>query len=149
MSLYIPIILGTAREGRRSEHAAKFILQEFQKLGDVETELLDVRDYAVKATDNSEKTKEAQRFAEIATRADGFILVVPEYDHGYPGELKMLLDMLYKEYNRKPIGIQGCSNILTSLSKLFFVGSGNRLFNCFEHTLFGQAFFLCNAIEQQ
>ena len=109
MSLYIPIILGTAREGRRSENAAKFVLQEFQKVRNVETELIDVRDYAAKATDNSGKTEEAQRFAEKATRADGFILVAPEYDHGYPGELKMMLDMLYKEFNRKPVGICGVS----------------------------------------
>ena len=109
MSLYIPIILGTAREGRRSENAAKFVLQEFQKVRNVETELIDVRDYAAKATDNSGKTEEAQRFAEKATRADGFIVVAPEYDHGYPGELKMMLDMLYKEFNRKPVGICGVS----------------------------------------
>ena len=35
--------------------------------------------------------------------------MAPEYDHGYPGELKMMLDMLYKEFNRKPVGICGVS----------------------------------------
>ena len=107
--LYIPVILGTAREGRRSEKAANFVLREFQKQEDVETELIDVRDYRIVATDNAGDLPEAKKFSEKATRADGFIIVSPEYDHGYPGELKMMLDMLYDEYNRKPVGICGVS----------------------------------------
>ena len=37
------------------------------------------------------------------------IIVSPEYNHGYPGELKMMLDLLYKEYAQKPIGFCGVS----------------------------------------
>src|SRR3989344_7966247 len=107
--MYIPIILGTARKGRRSEKAANFVLQEFQKQEGVETELIDVRDYRIAATDNTGDLPEAKKFSEKAARADGFIIVSPEYDHGYPGELKMMLDMLYDEYNRKPVAICGVS----------------------------------------
>lgn len=107
MKLYIPILLGTAREERRSENAANFVLKEFQKFNEAETELIDVKDYRIKATDDTEEQEQAKRFAEKAIRADGFIIISPEYNHGYPGELKMMLDMLYKEYNRKPVGICG------------------------------------------
>mgnify|MGYP001578349140 CR=1 FL=1 len=108
MKLYIPVILGTAREGRRSEKAANFVLKEFQKLHkEIETELLDVKDYRIVATDDTEEQEPAKRFAAQATRADGFIIVSPEYNHGYSGELKMMLDMLYEEYKRKPVGICG------------------------------------------
>jgi len=109
MKLYIPVILGTAREGRRSEKAANFVLKEFQKFNEAETELIDVRDYRIQATDDTEEQEPAKRFAEKAARADGFIIVSPEYNHGYAGELKMMLDMLYEEYNRKPVGICGAS----------------------------------------
>ncbi|MDD1740323.1 MAG: NAD(P)H-dependent oxidoreductase, partial [Methanothrix sp.] len=34
----------------------------------------------------------------------------PEYNHGYPGELKMMLDMLFSEYAHKPVGICGVSS---------------------------------------
>lgn len=44
------------------------------------------------------------------TRADGLVIVSPEYNHGYPGEMKLMLDQLYKEYNRKPVGICGVSS---------------------------------------
>jgi NAD(P)H-dependent FMN reductase len=98
--MFIPIILGTAREGRKSEKAARYMLRETQKLEGVETEILDVRDFP-------KETSKA--FAENMARADALIIVAPEYNHSYPGELKTMLDMAYKEYHRKPIGICGVS----------------------------------------
>lgn len=38
------------------------------------------------------------------------MLVVPEYNHGYLGELKILIDSAYQEYKGKPIGICGVSS---------------------------------------
>jgi len=73
----------------------------------IDTEFLDVRDYRVAAT--GQQTPTVKAFSEKMTRADGLIIVTPEYNHGYPGELKMMIDMLYKEYNRKPVGICGVS----------------------------------------
>ena len=106
--LFIPIILGTAREGRSSENAAKFMLAQAQNAG-IESEILDVRDYRLIATDNTGEPEPAKRFSEKISRADGLIIVSPEYNHGYPGELKMMLDMIYNEYARKPVGICGVS----------------------------------------
>lgn len=108
-SLYIPIILGTAREGRNSEKVARYVYEEVKKRGDVETELLDVRDFRLPATDSTGASETAKRFAEKVKHADGFIIVSPEYTHGYPGELKMMLDMLYQEYNHKPVAFCGVS----------------------------------------
>ena len=110
MNLYIPIIHGTAREGRRSEKAAAFVHTELQKRADIETEIVDVRDYRLPATDDSEESDIAKRWGEKAKRADGFIIVSPEYNHGYPGELKIFLDMVYKQYARKPVAICGVSS---------------------------------------
>ena len=107
--MYIPIILGTARTGRQSEKAARFMLQKAQEAG-LESELVDVRDYRIEVTDNTEKSAQAQKLAEKANRADGFIIVSPEYNHGYPGELKMFLDMLFGQYAHKPVGICGVSS---------------------------------------
>lgn len=109
MKLFIPIILGTAREGRASEKVAKFVFGEMAKFADIETELIDVRDYRLQSTDNTETQEIAKKLSEKISRADGLIVVSPEYNHGYPGELKMMLDMLYREYFKKPIGICGVS----------------------------------------
>lgn len=107
--MHIPIILGTGRKDRQSEKAANFILQETKKLNGIKTELVDVRDFPMQNTNDSETSDQSKGFAELAARADGFIVVVPEYNHGYPGELKMALDMVYTEYNKKPVGICGVS----------------------------------------
>ena len=45
----------------------------------------------------------AQRWADIIGPADGFIVITPEYNHGYPAVLKSALDAVYREWVRKPI----------------------------------------------
>lgn len=106
--MYIPVILGTARAGRQSEKAANFMLQEALKTG-LESEILDVRDYRIEATDNTGEIPQAKQLSGRIRKADALIIVSPEYNHGYPGELKMMLDMLYKPYFQKPVGICGVS----------------------------------------
>ena len=106
--MYIPVILATAREGRQSEKAAKYVLQETQKAG-LESEIIDVRDYRIAASDNTQTLSEAKKLAEKIKAADALIIVSPEYNHGYPGELKMMLDLLYQQYAKKPVGFCGVS----------------------------------------
>ena len=105
----VPVILGTAREGRQSEKVAKFILSEARKCG-FESEILDVRDYRLEATDRTLTTPLAKGYSEKIKKAAAIIIVSPEYNHGYPGELKMMLDMLYQDYWGKPLGICGVSS---------------------------------------
>lgn len=107
--LFIPILLGTAREGRQSEKAARFVLEEAKRYAQFETQLIDARDFGLSRTDDTKTSEKAKKFSQIINRADGLIVVSPEYNHGMPGELKMTLDQLYKEYNHKPIGICGVS----------------------------------------
>ncbi len=102
--MYIPIILGTARKGRQSEKVTVFMLEQTRKRG-LDSEIIDVRDYRIEATDNSKEPPEAKKLAEKIKKADAIVIVAPEYNYSYPGELKMMLDMLYEEYARKPVGI--------------------------------------------
>ena len=106
--LFIPVMLGTARQGRMSEHVARFVHGEVGKLPGVETELIDVRELNLPMGDAGEAIKD-ERFSAAAARADAFVLVVPEYNHGYPGLLKHALDTNLKEYIHKAVGICGVS----------------------------------------
>ena len=106
--LFIPIILGTARQGRQSENVARFVFEETKKRPDVETELIDVRKLPMQLDDAGEQMKEAA-FSATIDRCDGIIIVTPEYNHGYPGLLKHALDMNLKEYIHKAVGICGVS----------------------------------------
>jgi NAD(P)H-dependent FMN reductase len=106
--LFIPVILGTARKGRASERVARFVFAEVAKREGVETEFVDICDIPLTTTDAGEAIKDAQFSATIA-RADALVLVVPEYNHGYPGLLKHALDTNLKEYIHKAVGICGVS----------------------------------------
>jgi NAD(P)H-dependent FMN reductase len=106
--MYVPIILGTGREGRQSDKVAEYVLSEAKGHG-FESEILDVRDFPMGATDNTKESGAAKIFSGKVTKAGAIIIVVPEYNHGYPGELKLMLDSVYGEYRGKPLGICGVS----------------------------------------
>ncbi|MEP6709399.1 MAG: NADPH-dependent FMN reductase [Verrucomicrobiota bacterium] len=106
--LFIPVVLGTARQGRQSEHAAKFVFDQTKMRAGIETELIDIRNLPMRLDDAGEEMKDPV-FSATVERCDGLILVVPEYNHGYPGLLKHALDMNLKEYIHKAVGICGVS----------------------------------------
>ncbi len=106
--LFIPVILGTPRQGRRSEHVANFVLSRVAALSGVETALFDVRRMAFPTNDAGEQIRDAM-FSAAMMRADALVIVAPEYNHGYPGILKHVLDSNLKEYIHKAVGIVGVS----------------------------------------
>lgn len=106
--IYIPVILGTTRKGRASEQVARFVHGELGKIAGVETELIDIRDIALSTGDAGEAIKDSD-FSAAISRADGLVIVTPEYNHGYPGMLKHLLDTNLKEYIHKAVGVCGVS----------------------------------------
>lgn len=104
--LFIPVILGTPRRGRLSAHAAALLAAELGKR--VETELIDVAALPIPVDDAGEACKHPG-FAETMNRADALVIVAPEYNHGYPGLLKHVLDTNLKEYVHKAVGLVGVS----------------------------------------
>ncbi len=106
--LFIPLILGTTRKGRASENVARFVYGELRKHQDIDTEFIDLRDLKFTVEDAGESIKDP-KFSATMERADGLVLVVPEYNHGYPGLLKHALDTNLKEYIHKAVGVCGVS----------------------------------------
>jgi NAD(P)H-dependent FMN reductase len=107
-SVFLPIIIGTSRQGRLTEPAANFVFGEVSKRSDIDTELVDIRKIPLRIDDAGEALKDGQFSATVA-RADGLILVVPEYNHSFPGLLKHVLDTNLKEYIHKAVGVCGVS----------------------------------------
>ncbi len=106
--VFLPVIIGTPRQGRLTEPVAMFVLGEASKRDDIETELIDIRKIPIRMDDAGEALKDSQFSATVA-RADGLILVVPEYNHSFPGLLKHVLDTNLKEYIHKAVGVCGVS----------------------------------------
>jgi NAD(P)H-dependent FMN reductase len=108
--LFLPILLGTNRKGRESETVAKWLFEKMSKRKEFETKFFDVRDFDLPQDDYG--TALGEKFPEwrdAVTKADGLVIVVPEYNHAYPGSLKSVLDLLLKEYIHKAVGLVGVS----------------------------------------
>lgn len=123
----IRIISASIRDGRQSHRVALFFKKfiEERRLGTVE--ILDLKEFDFPVFHErlrfqetpDEKTLE---FAEAVKKADGIIIVTPEYNGGYPASLKNVIDLLYAEWKRKPIGVAmvsdgvfGGTQVITSL----------------------------------
>ena len=106
--VFLPVVIGTPRQGRLTEPAANFVFDEVSKRSDIETELIDIRKILIRMDDAGEALKDSH-FSATVTRADGLILVAPEYNHSFPGLLKHVLDTNLKEYVHKAVGVCGVS----------------------------------------
>lgn len=91
-----------------SVHAARLVNQELAKQHDLETELIDIAELPLTTRDAGEPTKDAG-FSAKMNKADALVIVSPEYNHGYSGLLKHVLDSCLKEYIHKAVGIVGVS----------------------------------------
>jgi NAD(P)H-dependent FMN reductase len=117
--LSVKVILGSTREGRFGDKPAHWILGETQQRPGVEAELLDLRDFPLPFFDRPTSpvreggvyaNPQVQRWAEKIAPADAFIVVAPEYNHGYSAVLKNAFDHLFPEWVRKPIGFVSYGN---------------------------------------
>ncbi len=108
--LFLPVLLGTNRKQRNSERPAKWLVSEMEKRPEIQTQLFDASDFALPQDDYGQGIKNLfPEWRDAIIKADGLIIVTPEYNHGYPGALKSVLDLLLKEYIHKAVALVGVS----------------------------------------
>ena len=108
--LFIPVLLGTPRKNRESENVANWVCAKIGERDDVESQLFDVRDFQLPQDDYGTAIGgEFPEWRDAIIRADGLVIVTPEYNHGYPGSLKSVLDLMLKEYIHKAVAFVGVS----------------------------------------
>ncbi len=115
--MHIQVILGSIREGRRSGPVAQWAFERASARTGVTVELIDLKTWALPLFDFAQFPSEGnyrnplqKRWADTIARADGYIFVSPEYNHGYTAALKNALDYLYAEWNRKPASFVSFGN---------------------------------------
>jgi NAD(P)H-dependent FMN reductase len=109
--LSIPVLLGTPRKNRQSEHVAKWVFSKMLVRAEIEAAFFDVRDFQLPADGyGTEITDLFPEWRDAIIKADGLVIVAPEYNHGYPGSLKTVLDLLLKEYIHKAVALVGVSS---------------------------------------
>lgn len=112
--LKIQIILGSTRPGRFSAELLPWLKEAVNETAGFTYEVLDLRDYALPFYDSSISAAsvkdgqytnaEVHRFAAKIAEADAYVIVAPEYNHGYTAVLKNALDSIYAEWNNKAVG---------------------------------------------
>lgn len=106
-----PVIYGSVRAERQGIRAARYITSEIARRGhevvlvDPLTDQLPLLERQYKEYEPGKAPKTMQRLSELFSRADGFVIVSGEYNHGIPPALKNLLDHYLEEYFFRPSAI--------------------------------------------
>ncbi|WP_242928857.1 NADPH-dependent FMN reductase [Pontibacter vulgaris] len=124
---HIAIISSSVRTGRNTHRVALFLKKYIEKQQLATVEILDLKKYNFPVFDErlkyqKEPSEQTLDFADRINKADGVIIATPEYNGGYPASLKNVVDLLYEEWHRKPIGLAtvsdgvfGGTQVMTSL----------------------------------
>ena len=107
--LFILVLAGTTRERRQSIKAAEYVAEVGKTYKELEVQLVDPSEFNFPGDGNDPEGKDP-RYSELTSRADGFFIVTPEYNHSFPGSLKRMLDSELENYIHKPVALAGASS---------------------------------------
>src|SRR3954463_6986683 len=106
----IKIITSTTREGRKGIAVAHWITDLAKQNNKYNIELLDLAEISLPFMDepNHPRLKKYQhehtkKWSETINAADAFIIVLAEYNFGFPAPIKNAIDFLYNEWKNKPV----------------------------------------------
>ncbi len=114
----IAVVIGSTRAARFGDKPAEWIASIAKARGDLDIEIVDLRDYPLPFFDEvssslyaPSKSEVAQRWQKKVAEFDGFIVSAAEYSRGPTASLKNALDYAYTEWNRKPISFVGYGGV--------------------------------------
>jgi NAD(P)H-dependent FMN reductase len=123
----VGLIYGSARQGRFCDTVAKWAEKELGASGDFAVEVIDPAAQA-RAARSDLAPQQASDYRSLRTQlaeADAFVVVTPEYNHGYPAALKELIDSAGEEWYAKPVafvsygGVSGGLRAVEQLRQVF------------------------------
>jgi NAD(P)H-dependent FMN reductase len=104
--LRIAVIVGSIREGRLGRGIAEWFVAQVEDRDDLTIDLVDLAEASLTTVYPDDETHIPDNVAVMSVRlaaADGFVVVVPEYNHSYPASLKNAIDWFYEEWTAKPV----------------------------------------------
>ncbi|MFB4308601.1 NADPH-dependent FMN reductase [Actinomadura sp. GTD37] len=109
--LRLAVIVGSIREARFCTTVARWFTGRAEHRRELAIEIIDLAETPLPNSQQgrsvSEGVYDSAPVRELAARigaADAIVVVTPEYNHGYPGPLKLAIDSIYPEWHAKPIG---------------------------------------------
>jgi NAD(P)H-dependent FMN reductase len=114
----IGVIISSTRPTRFGEKPAKWILEHVKARGDVDAELVDLRDYPLPLFDAPASdfwmptpNEVAAKWQAKLNEFDGYIIVTAEYNRSITGALKNAIDWAYKPFMRKAVAFVGYGSV--------------------------------------
>jgi NAD(P)H-dependent FMN reductase len=92
------------REGRFGGVVARWFVAQAQSRDDMDIDVIDLAEVDLPAVLPARRSPAVTAYAKRIERADAFVVVTPEYNHGYPAALKQAIDLVYDEWQAKPVG---------------------------------------------
>lgn len=102
--LNVAIIVGSTREGRFGGTVADWFVTQAGQRADMALDVIDLVDVDLPMVLPAESPPAAQAYVDRIGRADAFVVVTPEYNHGYPASLKQAIDFPHAEWREKAVG---------------------------------------------
>ncbi|MFD6100036.1 NADPH-dependent FMN reductase [Nocardiopsis flavescens] len=103
-NLRIAVILGANRNGRTGPAVSRWFVDLVRSRPDLDVDVLDVADLPLTERHGHGHGAPVADFGPRVAAADGFVVVTPEYNHGYPGPLKSAIDSARGEWFGKAAG---------------------------------------------
>jgi NAD(P)H-dependent FMN reductase len=108
---HLTIIIGSTRPGRAGLPIAAWFAERARSHGGFDVGVVDLVDVNLPLMDEPNHPRLRQytqphtkNWSAIVNATDAFVIVTPEYNHGYPAALKNAIDYLHHEWRDKPIG---------------------------------------------
>ncbi|MGI9527119.1 MAG: NADPH-dependent FMN reductase [Weeksellaceae bacterium] len=106
----IQILSTSIREGRKSHRVALYIQNWIKENTSHETSIIDLKELNFPLFDERYKFLEnpdekVTQFRNEMNDADALFIVTPEYNGSFPASLKNVIDLLFEEWQNKPISL--------------------------------------------
>ncbi len=99
----IALVYGSARKGRFCDTVARWAAEEISRREGFSLEVIDPAVDSPPDRPEIESQRGASSLWQRVAEADAFVIVTPEYNHGYPAPLKSLIDSVGAEWHAKPV----------------------------------------------
>ena len=99
----IGLIYGSTRKGRFCDKVAEWAAEQIRSSGNYTVDVIDPAVVLPQPGQEHDGHPGSPNLWQRMAAAEAFVVVTPEYNHGYPAALKSLIDSVGAEWQAKPV----------------------------------------------